>query len=247
MSLRLQLLRLATTKPSLRPHVLPLLRQAAKYEHIDFKPPQGVADAASKGLDYRKKATPSNKGGLTPDEAGKQGIGSGVQRAVNLKNRDTLSSETVRKMHAFFARHKKNKAVGAENRDTPWNDKGYVAWLLWGGDAGQTWAAKVVAQMDAADAKKKAAIEDACWDGYEAVGMKEQEGRSVPNCVPKKADADGSYMSVQALKALRDHADMLLKHIRVDTPLDDWMEAKLTKANNDLADVTEYFLHREER
>jgi|TARA_R110000850_G_scaffold132764_1_gene253874 hypothetical protein len=26
----------------------------------------------------------------------------------------------------------------------------------------------------------------ACWDGYEAIGMKNKGGRKVPNCVPKK-------------------------------------------------------------
>jgi len=25
-----------------------------------------------------------------------------------------------------------------------------------------------------------------CWEGYEAIGMKEKDGRKVPNCVPKK-------------------------------------------------------------
>ena len=53
-----------------------------KYEHIDFTPPKGVADAAAKGLELRQKASPSNRGGLTPAEASKQGIGSGVQRAA---------------------------------------------------------------------------------------------------------------------------------------------------------------------
>lgn len=28
---------------------------------------------------------------------------------------------------------------------------------------------------------------DPCWKGYEAVGMKEKNGRKVPNCVPQKA------------------------------------------------------------
>ena len=28
---------------------------------------------------------------------------------------------------------------------------------------------------------------DPCWDGYEAVGMKQKGGKSVPNCVPKGA------------------------------------------------------------
>jgi hypothetical protein len=126
-----------------------------KYSHIDFKPPESVAKAAEKGLEYRRKASPSNRGGLTPAEASKQGIGSGVQRATNLKNRDTISPDTVRQMSRFFSRHEKNKGISAENKGTPWNDKGYVAWLLWGGDPGKAWADKVIRQMDAADEKEK--------------------------------------------------------------------------------------------
>ena len=30
-------------------------------------------------------------------------------------------------------------------------------------------------------------LEDACWKGYEAIGMKMKGGRKVPNCVPKEA------------------------------------------------------------
>ena len=126
-----------------------------KYEHIDFTPPESVAEAAEKGLEYRQKASPSNRGGLTPAEASKQGIGSGVQRAVNLKNRNTIAPDTVRQMSRFFSRHEKNKGISAENKGTPWNDKGYVAWLLWGGDPGRSWAEKVIRQMDAADEKEK--------------------------------------------------------------------------------------------
>ena len=131
-----------------------------KYKHIDFKPPQSVADTAEKGLEYRAKASPSNKGGLTPAEASKQGIGSGVQRAVNLKNRDNTSPEVVKQMAAFFARHEKNKGVSPEHKGEPWNDKGNVAWLIWGGDPGRAWAEKVKGQMEAADekAKKKASM-----------------------------------------------------------------------------------------
>jgi hypothetical protein len=130
-----------------------------KYSHIDFKPPKSVADAASKGLEYREKASPSNKGGLTPAEASKQGIGSGVQRAVNLKNRDNISPDVIRQMVAFFSRHEKNKSIAPENKSTPWNDKGHVAWMIWGGDPGKAWAEKVRNQMDAAD--KKAAVKKA--------------------------------------------------------------------------------------
>ncbi len=131
-----------------------------KYKHIDFKPPQSVADAAEKGLEYRAKASPSNRGGLTPAEAAKQGIGSGVQRAVNLKNRDNISPEVIKQMAAFFSRHEKNKGVAPEHKGEPWNDKGNVAWLIWGGDPGRAWAEKVKKQMEAADEKaKKTAVQ----------------------------------------------------------------------------------------
>lgn len=45
---------------------------ASKYDGIDFKPPESVANAAARGLEYRQKASPSNRGGLTPAEAAKE-------------------------------------------------------------------------------------------------------------------------------------------------------------------------------
>ena len=30
----------------------------------------------------------------------------------------------------------------------------------------------------------EASLKDACWKGYEAIGMKEKGGKKVPNCVP---------------------------------------------------------------
>lgn len=219
-----------------------------KYDHIDFTPPKDVAEAASKGLKYRQKASPSNRGGLTQSEAAKEGIGSGVQRAVNLRNRDTISPDTIRQMSGFFARSEKNKGVAPENKKEPWNDKGHVAWLLWGGDPGQRWVEKIMGQMDKADETKTAALEDACWEGYEAVGMKEQGGKQVPNCVPKTAermaDMDGNYMSVKAIRALHEHAAMLMEHVTEGVELPDWVEAKITRANSDLLDVFEHFQHQ---
>lgn len=132
-----------------------------KYEHIDFVPPEGVASAAAKGLELRQKASPSNKGGLTPAEASKQGIGSGVQRAVNLKNRDPVSPKVIKQMKGFLSRSEKSSEISEENRGTPWNDKGYVAWLLWGGDPAKAWVEKVIKQMEAADRKQRLAASKA--------------------------------------------------------------------------------------
>lgn len=122
-----------------------------KYDSIDFVPPKSVADAAKKGLKYRQKA--GDKGGLSVQQAEKEGVGSGVQRAVNLKNRDKLSPETVKRMKAFFDRHQKNKKV--EKGKEPWEDRGYVAWLLWGGDPGYAWAKKIVSRMEKIDKMSK--------------------------------------------------------------------------------------------
>ena len=38
---------------------------------------------------------------------------------------------------------------------------------------------------------------DPCWDGYEQVGMKEKDGKEVPNCVPKQNEAVGGPESLQ--------------------------------------------------
>jgi hypothetical protein len=44
-------------------------------------------------------------------------------------------------MAAFFSRHEKNKSGGE-------NDAGYIAWALWGGDAGRTWANRVIKMVE---------------------------------------------------------------------------------------------------
>ena len=87
-----------------------------------------MAANAKRGLELRRKH-------------GRGGTAVGVARARDISNRKTLSPETVRRMHAFFSRHEKNKAGGED-------DAGYIAWLLWGGDSGQGWAKRKVEQMD---------------------------------------------------------------------------------------------------
>jgi tRNA nucleotidyltransferase/poly(A) polymerase/2'-5' RNA ligase len=138
------------------PVVVSRIATPEKYKHIDFKPPESVANAAKKGQEYRQKASPSNRGGLTPSEASAQGIGSGVQRAVNLKNRDTISPQVIKQMKGFLSRSEKSSKISPEHKGEPWNDKGYVAWLLWGGDPAKAWVDKIIRQMDAADEKAKA-------------------------------------------------------------------------------------------
>lgn len=122
------------------------LKSANKYEALDFVPPKAVAEAASLGLEYRQKA--GGKGGLNPSQAAKLGIGSGVQRAINLKNRDKLAPSTVKRMKAFFSRHRKNRTIDPKFKKEPWKDRGWVAWLLWGGDPGDKWSREMVEKME---------------------------------------------------------------------------------------------------
>ncbi len=116
------------------------------YSEINFVPPQSVANAAARGLALRKQ---SGRGGLSTQQAAKEGIGSGVARAASLKNRQKLSPSTISRMVSFFARHSAYK----KNHTTNPPSASYVSWLLWGSDAGKAWAEKIKAQMDRADGK----------------------------------------------------------------------------------------------
>tara|TARA_B100002019_G_scaffold293290_1_gene319881 strand:+ start:1910 stop:2161 length:252 start_codon:yes stop_codon:yes gene_type:complete len=78
---------------------------------------------------------------LTSQEAGKEGIGSGVVRASNLANGKKVSAATLRRMSAFFSRHEKNKSGGED-------DAGFIAWLLWGGDPGRAWASRTLKMLE---------------------------------------------------------------------------------------------------
>lgn len=63
----------------------------------------------------------------------------GWARAHQLAKGENLSADTVGRMSAFN-RHRKNSKISAEYKETPWKDRGYVAWLIWGGDEGVDWA-----------------------------------------------------------------------------------------------------------
>ncbi len=121
---------------------------AARYADIDFKPPKGARDAARRGLELRRE---HGRGGLSTREAGSQGIGSGVQRASDIAGGERLGPATVKRMAAFFNRHRVHK----EHHDDK-SSAAYISWQLWGGDAGDRWARKIVSRMRRADELSKA-------------------------------------------------------------------------------------------
>lgn len=73
----------------------------------------------------------------------------GVARARDISNRKELSPSTIRRMVSFFARHevdKKGKGFSPGEEGYPSN--GRIAWALWGGDAGMSWANQKSGQLD---------------------------------------------------------------------------------------------------
>lgn len=126
------------------------IKEGGKYAHINFVPPKAVRKAASLGLKLRREATPSNKGGLSVQQASEEGVGSGVQRAVNLKNGDTMSPETIKRMYSFFSRH----SVFVKNHSKNPPNRPYISHLLWGGTPGYRWCKKIYKMMKKADEKE---------------------------------------------------------------------------------------------
>ena len=55
---------------------------------------------------------------------------------------------------ASFNRHRKNSKIADEYKDTPWKDRGYVAWLIWGGDEGVDWAMKKSKELNKMEESK---------------------------------------------------------------------------------------------
>ena len=122
---------------------------------VDTKPTEAMAKEAERGLAMRKEF---NRGGTEV----------GVARAVQLVSRENLSPRTVRRMHSFFSRHEVDKrAEGFRQGEEGYPSAGKIAWLLWGGDAGQTWARRTVAKLDKErdEQKQIEAIMLPCCDG----------------------------------------------------------------------------------
>ena len=117
------------------------LNAPKKYDGIDFTPPQGARDAAIRALKKRAEQPPSKRGMTAV----------GIARARDLSNGVTLSPDTIKRMVAYFTRHEVDK------QGSTWAEygKGRQAWDGWGGDAGYTWAKKILAQMERADEKEK--------------------------------------------------------------------------------------------
>lgn len=93
-----------------------------------YTPTDAMASNARRGLELRDKY---NRGGTAV----------GIARARDIANKKNLSESTVLRMHSFFSRHEVDKqGSGWKQGEAGYPSNGLIAWLLWGGDSGQTWA-----------------------------------------------------------------------------------------------------------
>lgn len=98
-------------------------------------PTQAMAEEAQRGLDWR-------------EEYGRGGTEVGVARARDISNRINLSDETIGRMVSFFARHEVDKeAEGFRQGEDGYPSAGRIAWALWGGDPGKSWAEREFAMI----------------------------------------------------------------------------------------------------
>ena len=96
-----------------------------------FVPPQEVRSNAKRGLELREKY-------------GRGGTAVGVARARDLSNGASLPLDTIKRMNSYFARHEVDKKGEGWGKDSA----GYIAWLLWGGDAGWSWAKGIIREQE---------------------------------------------------------------------------------------------------
>lgn len=103
---------------------------------VSLVPSDGMRSAAKRGLELYKAGRGGD--GLVPAT---------ITDARKMAAGEALSESKVRRMRAWFARHYVDKKPGWSDsgKETP----GYVAHLLWGGDAGKSWSGTKVRQLDA--------------------------------------------------------------------------------------------------
>ena len=120
----------------------------AGIDDIDLVPTDAMVDEAERGLAWREEF---NRGGTAV----------GVARARDISNRVRLSAETVQRMASFFARHEVDKqGQGFEIGEEGYPSAGRIAWALWGGDPGQSWAAARLSEIAALDADRSTRMID---------------------------------------------------------------------------------------
>lgn len=186
-----------------------------------FTPTDAMVEEAKRGLEWRR-------------EFGRGGTAVGVARARDISNRKELSPRTIARMRSYFARHEVDKkGQGWSPGEDGYPSNGRIAWALWGGDAGRSFAeARAVTAAAPAPQPKRTApdkLTDAEIEQRRQAGLKSAEAR-------RKKNMD-SYESAVKGKDARTRAD-------VDHFLDVTGENEVKKRRDQLKDPK---LTREQR
>lgn len=121
--------------------------------------PDAVSNNAKRGIELNEKI-----GNRCATDVGKI-------RAQQLAQKKNISIDTIKRMYSYLSRAEEYYDEG--NTEAC----GTISYLLWGGLAGKRWAESKLKELDLIDLKAP------CQDGYEMIGMKEKDGKLVPNCV----------------------------------------------------------------
>jgi HK97 family phage portal protein len=109
----------------------PMEKEVIKSISFKYFPTEGMKEAAKRALKWK-------------DEGKDGGTRIGLARANQIVNGDNLSDDTILRMYSFFSRHEVDKeAQGFNNGEEGFPSPGKVAWDLWGGDAGFSFATKI--------------------------------------------------------------------------------------------------------
>lgn len=137
--------------------------------------PQSATNNAKKVLEWKKKYGKEVKG-MTPI---------GWARARQLASKSKLSYETIARM-AAFNRHRKNAEIDPKYKETPWKDRGYVAWLGWGGTSGVNWAIRKAKSIREGTVKASVDIAELPY-GNRTINVKcPKDGKKRKGCPKKK-------------------------------------------------------------
>jgi len=124
-------------------------------------PTQAMVEEAERGLAWRA-------------EYGRGGTEVGVARARDISNRVDLSNDTIGRMVSYFARHEVDKdAQGFRPGEDGYPSAGRIAWALWGGDPGKSWADKEWSKIQGKGAEKMMMKKNIVLDN---VGLKFAKG-----------------------------------------------------------------------
>jgi hypothetical protein len=139
---------------------------------INTVPTDAMAAEARRGLEWRREF---NRGGTAV----------GVARARDIMNKDTLSISTVRRMHSFFSRHEVDKQGKGFTPGEGYPSAGRIAWALWGGDPGQTWARAITNRIKAMEKGV----------GTDVEGMSTESPSEMVSETAKAASSRGDFVS----------------------------------------------------